>query len=364
MVTTGETETTVACFRCRREAKEQKMKFGTLRDRALSVIKWFDFRKAGWYQNDPSKGRKRLMVAGLVFAVLMILYYPMGMLWFHTISDDIQFGNQTRGTRLDADYSGSYTVEVMAALVNRETNVNRWVSNDPFFLPAALLDNMPNFQQGIIGALAIVSVELRDQLGRRRGASQIDADLQTAASRLQYESDRWIIDWPDAWLPVAPSETQYRSAGDALRSFNSRLVAGDAVFDRRADNLLATLNRIALDLGAASANLQDMVTDDSFALIDTEADDVFFRVKGKLYAYYMVLEALELDFEGEIATNNLAPIWSAMMEALEYAVELDPLLIANGSPDGLIPANHLAAQGFFLLRARTNLREISDILLK
>ncbi len=340
------------------------MNFGTLRDRAASVIRWFDFRKASWYRNDPSKGRKRLMVAGLVFATLMVLYYPLGMLWFHTVSDDIEFGHQTRGPQLDPGYAGSYTVEVMAAIVDRETTVNRWVSNDPFFLPAALLDNMPNFQQGIIGALAIVSVELRDQLGRRRGASQIDPDLQTAASRLQYESDRWIIDWPDAWLPVAPSETQYRSARDALRSFNQRLIAGDAVFDLRADNLLATLDRIALDLGSASANLEDMVNDDSFALIDTEADDVFFRIKGKLYAYFMVLEALELDFGEVIRTNNLEPIWAAMMGTMEDAIELDPILVANGGPDGLIPPNHLAAQGFFLLRARTNLREITDILLK
>ncbi len=40
------------------------------------------------------------------------------------------------------------------------------------------------------------------------------------------------------------------------------------------------------------------------------------------------------------------------------------LIVSNGSPDDLYPANHLLAEGFYLMRARTQLREITNILLK
>ena len=43
---------------------------------------------------------------------------------------------------------------------------------------------------------------------------------------------------------------------------------------------------------------------------------------------------------------------------------MDPLLVINGAPDAVILPSHLAAQGFYLLRARTQLKEISNILLK
>ncbi len=46
------------------------------------------------------------------------------------------------------------------------------------------------------------------------------------------------------------------------------------------------------------------------------------------------------------------------------AAQLDPWVVWNGYPDGFLIPNHLAAQGFYLLRARTQLREITAILLK
>ena len=50
----------------------------------------------------------------------------------------------------------------------------------PFFVPAGILDNMPNFQRGIMAALGRFSTELMDQVGRTRGTSQVDRDLEQA----------------------------------------------------------------------------------------------------------------------------------------------------------------------------------------
>ena len=52
------------------------------------------------------------------------------------------------------------------------------------------------------------------------------------------------------------------------------------------------------------------------------------------------------------------------METFRIASQLDPWVVWNGWPDAFLIPNHLAAQGFYLLRARTQLRELSVILLK
>ena len=44
--------------------------------------------------------------------------------------------------------------------------------------------------------------------------------------------------------------------------------------------------------------------------------------------------------------------------------ELQPWWVVNGRPDSQFWPSHLASQGFFLLRARTQMREVTNILLK
>ena len=53
-----------------------------------------------------------------------------------------------------------------------------------------------------------------------------------------------------------------------------------------------------------------------------------------------------------------------MLDSLHESAILNPLLVMNGDPDGLFLANHLTTQGFYLLRARTQMREISQILIR
>ena len=53
-----------------------------------------------------------------------------------------------------------------------------------------------------------------------------------------------------------------------------------------------------------------------------------------------------------------------MLESLRQAAGLDPLVVVNGATDGAVMPSHLASLGFYLLRARTQLREIVNILQK
>ncbi len=293
----------------------------------------------------------------LVLVGLLLLYYLGGMIWVHTIDDDVDF---TVSQPVDG---GSQAVDIASALIAREIDTHNWTANDPFFMPGWALDNMPNYQQGMIYALSRFAVEMSDQIGRARGSSQVDPDLDRAAGLLRYPGDRWIFDFSTSLAPVANSESQYRSAGQALRQYNERLAAGDAVFERRADNLLGTIDRIAADLGSSSAIIAEHLDAGGGFLIDIDADDIFYSIKGRMYGYYMILHALRTDFGGVIESVGLTTVWDEMLSSLRSAVSLQPLVVISGDPDSQVLPSHLAAQGFYLLRARTQLREISNVLL-
>jgi hypothetical protein len=302
---------------------------------------------------------RRSRTIALAIAVLLVVYYLGGMLWLHEIDDDPEFALES-----SAPEGGAQSVAVAADLIDREINTHRWTANDPFFMPTSLLDNMPNFQQGIVQALSRFAVELADQVARTRGSSQIDRDLDTASGLLKYPGTVWIFDFRTSFAPTASSESQYRRAMAALRDYNRRLAEGQALFDTRADNLQATLERMAADIGSSSAALDQQLGETSLLWPDFAADDVFYATKGRLYAYYLLLRALEVDFANVIAERGLQGLWGQMLASFRAASQLQPWVVVNGAPDSQLAPSHLAAQGFFLLRGRTQLREITNILLK
>ena len=210
----------------------------------------------------------------LALLILVLLYYPIGMFWVHRIDDDTGFqpGEVPAGA--------SRAVAIAAALIDREVNSHEWVANDPFFLPGWALDNMPNYQQGIIGALSQFAIEMTDQIGRTRGSSEADADLDKAAGLLKYPGTVWLFDFSTSWAPTASSESQYRAAKAAFLAYNERLAQGQAVFERRSDNLLGTLDRIAADLGSLSATIDEHIETHSGTLIDFQVERHLLSLEG------------------------------------------------------------------------------------
>ena len=165
-------------------------------------------------------------------------------------------------------------------------------------------------------------------------------------------------------MPTASAEKQYASAKNSLARYNQRLNDGTAVFDRRADNLIAFIDRVGFDLGSVSASLDQQAMRSNAGWFDTKADDIFYSTKGRLYAYYLILRELGVDFESVIAEKKAEKVWQQMLDSLRTAAEMDPMIVSNGANDGLFVPSHLAVQGFYLLRARTQLKEVANILLK
>jgi len=308
-------------------------------------------------ETEPSRLRRWGIPVLVVIAAIVLLYYPVGMLIVHRIGDDTSYQLPTNAV----PPGGSRAVAMAAALINREVNENHWVANDPFFLPGSMLDNMPHFQLGVIAALGRFSFELTDQLGRTRGSSQTDPDLQEASGLLQYSGTKWVFDFSTSMMPTAAAEQQYRKALASLLTYNRRLSEGRAVFEKRSDNLMAVLDRIALDLGSASAALDQRIRDHS-GFWDTEADDLFYTIKGKAYGYFLLLRELRADFDSLPREAEIGPAFAQMLQSLQEAASLHPLIVINAAPDSTLLPSHLSGLGFFILRAHTQMREINGIL--
>lgn len=294
--------------------------------------------------------RPPLLVVGAV-----TLWFGLGGLLMHRLDDDTDFRPPTPPA------GASHVIAMSVALIEREVLQHEWSANDPWFMPDGLLDNGPNFQRGIIAAIGRFSFEMVDQLGRTRGSSLADPDLERAAGFLQFPPDVWHFDLSKSWLPAAPSEAQYLAGARAHASYNTRLAQGQAVFDRRADSLAETVARIAADLGSQSAMIDAHLSRESGWILNRNADDIYYQTKGRLYAYYLLLRELGRDFERVIVERNLVTIWSQALDSLREAASLRPFVVLDGAPEGSIFANHLAMQGFQLLRALVKLNEVVKV---
>lgn len=314
----------------------------------------------GFFAAISPGGKMRIVIGILLF---LVLGWGTAMFVTSTVDDRPDFGSSAT-LEPAARQGGSRAVTVAAALIDREVNQHPWVANDPFFLPGYYLDNMPNYQQGIMYALGRFSVLMSDQIGRARGSSQVDPDLDAAVGLLKYPGDVWIFNPKTSLLPTASSEAQYRDARKRLLSYNQRLTEGKAVFDPRSDNLSALLDSIAGDLGSQSAIIENYLREGKFWLTEGHADDIFYSTKGRAYAYYILLREMTHDYDQVIKERNLTSVWDNMLRSFHEVATLHPYVIVSAAPDSQFLPSHLAAQGFYLLRARTNLREITGILTK
>ncbi|MCY1668141.1 DUF2333 family protein [Rhizobium sp. SL86] len=264
----------------------------------------------------------------------------------------------------------SAIVDTVADLTDQNVNQNAWISSMLLYRlglfgmdwdRTPFLDNKASFQRGVNQAVRRTAVELVDTLGRVRGTSGINNDLQDARGNLQFDEYSWYFGL-DPFGFKTPTPSYYRAAINSLRKFNVDLAACNALFDTRADNLVQFVDRIANDLGSTSAILRERSENHNAGWFDTRADDRFWFAYGQLYGYSAVLSAAGADFAQVIRERNLGSLWGETLSQFQAALRIQPAIISNGSESGLLMPTHLATMGFYILRTRSNLVEVRQVL--
>jgi hypothetical protein len=264
----------------------------------------------------------------------------------------------------------SAITQVAADLIDFNVNENPWISSMVLYKVGffgmdwdrtPFLDNKASFQRGVNQAVRRTAVELVDTLGRVRGTSQIDKNLQDARGAITFDEETWYFGF-SPFGPKTPTPSFYRTAAANLRTFNDRLLKCEVVFNARADNLMQFVDRISGDIGSTSDMIRDRSQNYNSGWFDTRADDRYWFAYGQLYGYYGILTAAHHDFQAVIDSRGLGPLWDSVESQLKAALAIRPFIISNGREDGWIMPTHLTTMGFYVLRVRSNLVEVRAVL--
>lgn len=248
------------------------------------------------------------------------------------------------------------TANTMAFLINREIDEKMWTPNLPIIFPAYILDNMPNFQVGIIKAV-------RDAA---RGVKKISSnnpdqfyDAKEAYENLRYSPYIWLLSKVSTFNIAPSSNTQYRKARKALRQYNK-----DGSFTATAPDLEYFLAQMGHSLRKLAQKNEEQIIEHSADWFDNEADNRFYHNRGYAFAAWQIAAALGVDYKDVLVQKDVYTEWTHLISSLQKAAEFAPLIVRNAEPDSLSAPNHLIVQSYYLIRAHGAAENIRVSLVK
>ena len=271
-------------------------------------------------------------------------------------------------------------VTVSALMTSAQTLLDKrggYLSNDKF-PPGVLMDNVPNWEFGVIVATRDLSDALRNEFSRSQTQSTEDSDLKEAAPLFNSPNDRWL-------LPA--SERQYRKAIGFMDSYLTRLADNnlqDAQFFARADNLSDYLQTVSTRLGSLSQrlsasvgqeridtdlagdpNAQQSTPSTSPRIVKTpwsQIDDNFYEARGYTWALREQLEAIRIDFGPVLRDKNaMVSLDQVIRELHESQNPLGSPIVLNGTPFGFF-ANHSLVMANYISRANAAVIDLRELL--
>jgi len=314
-------------------------------------------------------------LAASIFGALLLFLIVLGMFW-SPMPKMFWVNEYVDDSRTVVGYSTTNTlIRVAETLLDKRGG---YLTNDKM-PPGLWLDNMPNWEKGVLTQVRDLSRVIRNDYSRSQSQSQEDDDVVLAVEKFFSESNSWFF---------PPTERRYREGIEALYRYLNRLTGAaqpEAQFYARADNLREWLAEVEKRLGSMSRRLgnsvaasvinEELAGDPSAEAAQTqpdtinvrtpwlEIDDVFFEARGTAWALLHFFRAAEFDFAQVLADKNAEASVRQIVRELEAS--LDPLrspMIMNGGGYGLT-ANHSLVMANYLARANAaviNLRELLD----
>lgn len=320
----------------------------------------------------------RILVGAIaVYGVVAII---LGMIWSSEPEPFVVSEYAAKhADELDRKVSTGFTTTATLMHV-AETLLDKpggYLSND--ILPPGLwLDNIPNWEFGVLVQVRDLSRALRKDFSRSQSQSTEDLDLAVAEPQFHFDNLSWAL--PD-------TEGEYRRGIKKLDAYLARLAdqeQGQAQFYARADNLrqwlkdvetrLGSLSqrlsasvgqkRLNIDLAGDSAATQSTENEDEFEIKTpwTEIDDVFYEARGTAWALIHFLKAMEVDFAEILHKKNALVSVRQIVRELEATQEtVWAPMILNGSGFGLT-ANHSLVMASYIARANAAIIDLRALL--
>lgn len=328
---------------------------------------WADDRK-------DSKGSKNLIV--WVIAILFVIAVVVGMFWSQEPEDfDVQAVASAKAEEMGVNVVRGYTTTATLMEIT-ETMLYKpggYLTND-ILPPGIWLDNIPNWEFGVLVQVRDFSRALRKDFSRSQSQSTEDSDLASAEPQLHFDNDSWSI---------PSSESEYERGLEALQAYITRLsdpTEPTAQFYARADNLRQWLFDVETRLGSLSQRLSASVgqrrlntdqdvphstptaNDEMVKTAWNEIDDVFYEARGTSWALLHLMRAVEVDFREVLEKKNALVGLRQIIRELEGTQEaLWSPVILNGSGFGVF-ANHSLVMASYISRANAAILDLRELL--
>lgn len=336
-------------------------------------------RLSDWWQSSGETGIFG-KVAGGIGGLVVLLILLLGFYWdsepglFDVDAAAARLAQEGRVPRVTGMATAAAVAEMATVLLNKRGG---YLTND-ILPPAVWMDNIPNWEFGVLVQTRDMVRTLRNNLSRSQSQSTEDKGLVVAENQFYIDSNTWAF--PE-------SEAEYQKGIVALRDYARRLgdsSAQDAQFYARADNLRTWLSEVETRLGSLSQRLSASVgkrqldvslAGDAAARQSTSApgdsevktpwtqlDDVFYEARGTTWALLHLLKAIEIDFADVLEKKN------ATVSVQQIIRELEPTQDAVWSPfilngDGLgLLANHSLVMASHISRANAALSDLRRLL--
>jgi len=331
---------------------------------------WTDFKNSEY----PLGFSGGLVAAIILFLILMGWYWSQEPDSFDVQQISRELAPETHSNITVGSATTSTVIHIMEILLNKNGG---YLSND-IMPPSLWLDNIPNWEYGVIIQYRDITRSIRNDFSRSQSQSVEDKDLIIAEPQFNFDNESWIF---------PATESEYQKGLKALYRYLERLQDPsnpDAQFYARADNLSVWLGQVEKRLGSLSQRLSASVgqtrinTDlagDSAAQQSTKAareidiktpwseiDDIFYEARGAAWALAHILKAVEKDFDGILRKKNALISLRQIIRELESTQQtLWSPLIMNGSGFGMF-ANHSLVMASYISRANAAVIDLRQLL--
>ena len=341
---------------------------------------------AGWlghlYHPRTWKEKGILWSTGVLLITVALGLFILSFFWgqepdlFDVRVNALQVAEQNEEKLVPGYVSSATVIRVASTLLHKPGG---YLSND-VMPPGVLMDNIPNWEYGVLVQLRDMARSMRQDFARSRSQSIEDKDLQIADPQFNFNSESWI-------LPA--TETEYEKGIEAMRSYMDRLSDTnemDGQFFARADNLRDYLQVVERRLGNFAQRLAASVGQARFDInlagdraatqskptpseqtVKTgwwELDDVFYEARGGTWALLHFLKALEYDLRDVLEEKNADVLLRQIIRELEGSQ--DPMwspVVLNGTGYGVV-ANHSLVLASYVARASAAIIDLRQLLLQ
>jgi hypothetical protein len=330
----------------------------------------------------PSSPRRAWRTRGALVLLGVLLLGLLGLMWWWDKEPepfDVVARAQAHATAhghrvVTGTVTTAALIDVAQVLLDKRGG---YLAND-IAPPGVLMDNIPNWELGVVLQIRDLARSLRDDFARSQSQSAEDVDLRDAENLFSYKREKWILPSFESGLSsgIEKTESYLTRLGDERDD--------DAQFYARADNLAQYLQQVEKRLGSLSQRLSASVGQERIntnlagdpvaqqstpqspeQMIKTpwlEVDDVFYEARGSSWALAHFLRAIEHDFEPVLRDKNaLVSLRQIIRELDETQAPIYSPIVMNGGQFGMF-ANHSLVLANYISRANAAIIDLRKLL--